>query len=148
MTKEQKQEARQRIKNRLHQYQNLKREQRQIQSELERIDPETTSVSSPNMDGMPRGSGVSKPTEAGALARISIMERYQEQLDKLSEEQLALEKLIEDLDPVERMVLRYRYLEGLPWESVCVAVSYSWRRVHHFHASALDKLVEKENPEQ
>ena len=142
MTKEQKCEARQRVKDRLHQYTQLKKEQLQIQEELERIEMETTAVSSPNMDGMPRGSGVSDPVMAAAFARISIKERYQEQLEKLAAEQLALEKMIEGLDPVERRLLRYRYLDGLTWENVCVAMCYSWRQTHNIHARALDKLVE------
>lgn len=144
MTRMERRDARQRIKDRLHQYTQLQREKHQIQEELARISLETASVSSPNMDGMPRGSGISKPTEAGAFARINIMERYQAQLDKLAEEQLALEKLIEKLDPVERRLLRYRYLDGLTWESVCVAMNYSWRQTHNIHARALDKLAEQE----
>lgn len=142
MTKEQRQEARQRLKERLHRYTKLKEEQRQLQEQLARVSLEATSVSSPNMDGMPRGSGISKPTEVGALALLNLTERYHEQLEVLAEEQLALERMIEDLEPDERMLMRYRYLDGMTWESVCVAMCYSWRGIHNVHARTLDKLID------
>ena len=142
MTKEQRQEARQRVKDRLHQYSQLRRERDQIQEQIARISLETTSVSSPNMDGMPRGSWISNPTMSGALARVSIQEQYQAQLERMAEEQMAVEKMIKHLEPVERMLVRYRYLDGMTWENVCVAMSYSWRQTHNIHSRVLDKLVD------
>ena len=55
-----------------------------------------------------------------------------------------IEKAIEGLNPTTRMLLRYRYIEGLTWEEVCVRLSYSWRQTHRLHARALDQLREKE----
>ena len=142
MTKEQMQDARQRVKDHLNQYRQLVAEKLQIQQEMQRIEMETTAASAPNMDGMPRGSGVSDPTAARAFARIRIRERYEAQLAELDRAQLELEHLIGSLDPVERRVMRYRYMQGLQWEAVCAAMNYSWRQTHKIHARALDKLVD------
>lgn len=131
--------ARLRVKQRLGHYTALKRERAWILDELHRLDG---SPRGGQGDGMPRGSGISDPTAQVAEERIRLQERYQEQLARLDAEQLAIEELIEPLDPTERALLRHRYLEGLQWERVCVVMAYSWRQVHRLHAQALDKLVE------
>ena len=63
----------------------------------------------------------------------------------LAEEQLAIETAIERLEPTARMLLRYRYMDGLKWEEVCVRMNYSWRQTHRLHGEALRQL--KEEPE-
>ena len=84
------------------------------------------------VDG-PCGSG--KSTLAAALATALV----------------EVETLIASLDsPTQRDLLRYRYIDGLTWEAVCVAINYGWRQAHNLHGAALDKLLEKceqEKPE-
>lgn len=139
MTPEELHAARLRVKQRLGRYTALKRERAWIEEELYRLDG---SPRGGHGDGMPRGSGVSDPTAQVAEERLRLQERYQEQLARLDAEQLAIEELIEPLDPTARALLRHRYIEGLQWERVCVVMAYSWRQIHRLHAEVLDKLVE------
>lgn len=126
------------VKKQLHSYIDLKEEYPQIEQELENIN---LLRSAGNMDGLPHGSGVSDPTSTAALQLKALEEQYFNQLAKIAEAKKTIEAMIDELDPVERKVLRYRYIKGLKWEAVCVATHYSWRAVHNIHARALDKLA-------
>lgn len=133
--------ARQIVKHRLGEYRAIKAEQRQIQRQIDDLDGAPGGV---NLDGLPRGSGTGDPTGAIVVKRDSLREAYKEKLAELLEAQRRIEAMIEGLEPVERSLLRHRYIEGLSWEGVCVEMHYSWRQTHNIHARALDKLAEME----
>ena len=44
-------------------------------------------------------------------------------------------------NPVERNVLRLRYLCGKKWEEIAVDTNYSWRQVHYIHGAALKNIA-------
>ena len=116
------------IKRRLNSYRDLCAESKQITEELERLETLIASPAGPNMGGMPRGgSGVSNPVERLAIKHIEIQERYREQLTRMAEEQARIERMVEGLDSVERRIARFRYIDGLTWEDVCVKMCYSCR---------------------
>lgn len=49
-----------------------------------------------------------------------------------------IETAIEQVhDPMERTVLRMRYIEGLRWEEICIRIDYEWRQTHKIHNRAL-----------
>lgn len=131
-------------KERLRQYKHIKKEIAHIKLQLEEVETALYSPRSQRMDGMPRNpSGGGDPIDLRLLEKhAALMNRYRVKLADLIEEQLAVEDAIENLDSTARRLLRYRYLDGLTWEEVCVAMSYSWRQVHRLHAEALQKLKE------
>ena len=143
MTEEELKDARHRVKRRLYRYLDLKRERDQIAEELETLQGDATSPQSPNLDGMPRASGYGDAMVGKVSEIINLRERYERKRDEISAAMLAIEDAIEGLEPVERTLLRYRYIYGMTWEKVCVAMNYSWRQTHNIHAKALDKLVEQ-----
>lgn len=130
------------LKKRLHRYRDLEAERRQILKELERVEDLMDGPRGPNMDGMPRSPGVGDPVLGVVSQHIALQERYRLQLERLATEQAAIEDMIEGLEPTARQLMRYRYIEGLTWEEVCVAIGYSWSRTHELHSKALDTLVE------
>ena len=132
------------IKKMLNSYRDLKAEQHQLQEELIALERAMSAPSSPSMDGMPRAPGVSNPVEHMVVKHIVLQDRYRAQLARLVEEQEKIEELIESLTPTERMLARYRYIDGMDWESVCVQMCYSWRQTHRIHARMLDKLTNTE----
>ena len=131
------------LKKRLHAYRDLEAERLQIVQELERVGDRMTAPRGPNMDGMPRSPGAGDPVLGVVSQHMALEERYQRQLEKLAAAQSDIEDMIEGLDPVARKLMRHRYIEGKPWEAVCVAVGYSWRQTHNLHAAALDKILER-----
>ena len=130
------------LKQKLHSYRDLKAEHRQIALELEKVEAFMAGPKGTNWDGMPRGSSTSDPILGVVSLHISLQERYQAKLQELAAAQAAIEDMIEGLEPMERKLFRHRYIEGLTWEEVCVAIGYSWRQTHNIHGRALDKILE------
>ena len=97
-----------------------------------------------SMDGMPKAPGVGDPVLGVVSQHLALQDRYRLQLEKLARAQSTIEDMIESLEPMTRKLMRHRYIEGLPWEEVCVAIGYSWRQTHNLHAKALDKLLAAE----
>lgn len=132
------------IKQRLNSYRDLLTERVQLQTELQKLEALMASPSSSNLDGMPRsGSGPCNPVASIAVKHMELVERYKTKVRQLVEEQAAIEALIEDLEPTERKLARYRYIDGLTWEEVCEELGYSWRQTHRIHGRMLDGLVKK-----
>lgn len=114
----------------------------QIASALQRLEAEMYHPKTAKLDKIPGSApyNAGGPTERLAIKHIDLLERYQEKLEELREEVLRIEEAIETLEPIERMLMRYRYIEGLTWEEVAVAINYSWMQMHRIHSRALSKL--------
>lgn len=131
-------------KERLRNYQNIKKEREQLRQQLEEIEAALYYPKIQRLDAMPGGgSKEGNPQEDLAIHHIELQERYRAKLEELAAEQLAIEDAIESLDETERMLMRYRYIDGLKWEEVCVKIGYSWTQTHEHHGRALQKLKEK-----
>ena len=134
------------LKKQLHSYRDLEAERKQIALELEKVEALMTAPKGTSWDGMPRGrgSGKSDPILGVVTQHIHLQERYQAKLAELAAAQTAIEDMIEGLEPLERKLMRHRYIEGMCGEEVCVAMCYSWRQTHNIHGRALDRILEKE----
>lgn len=130
------------IKRQLNSYRELRAEMVQLQDELLRLEMLMSSPSGPNLDGMPRSPGISNPVERMVTKHIDLEERYIAQIEDLVKRQAEIEKMIESLEPTERRLARFRYIDGLTWETVCDKMCYSWKQTHRIHSRMLDKLAE------
>lgn len=65
---------------------------------------------------------------------------YKEKLEALIVGQLKIEKAIESLDPIERELMRLRYIDGAEWTDISGIIHYEWAQTHRTHARALDKI--------
>lgn len=125
------------LKARLRRYLEIKAEAKQIQELRDALlDPKGA-----NLDAMPRSSGPGNPVEAARKQREDLAREYDRKEQELLAEQAYIEAMIESLDPIERKLMRHRYLEGLTWEKVCVAINYGWTQTHEMHGRILDKLM-------
>ena len=132
-------------KEELQRYQAIVYERKQVALELEELRAMLYGVTSPQITGLPGTSvrrrsaietNVTEHTE-----ELQALEAYYKELGaKLLRQQLAIEKAIDSLEPTARVLLRYRYIEALKWEEICVALNYSWRQVHRLHNAALREL--------
>lgn len=131
-------------KKQLQRYQSLKREQAQISQMLHEIELEMQAPRTSRIDALPHGSpsGGGGPTESLALKHIELREKYRVKELECIAERVRIENAIEALDPVERMLMRYKYIDDLTWEEVAVKMGYSWRHVHRIHAAALKHIGE------
>lgn len=132
------------IKRQLNSYKDLRDEQKQLQEELRRLEMLMGSPPGQNWEGTPRGSGVSNPVERIAAKHLTLEQRYEAKLEELAAAQEIIENMIETLEPTERMLARFRYVDGLSWDSVSIKMNYSWRQTHRIHGRMLDHLAAAE----
>lgn len=93
-------------------------------------------------DGMPHGSGISKPTENKAVRladrRLRLIEA---ELESIRIKQKLFD-FIDSIEGIEGDVLYHRYIRLLKWEEICLIVHYSWPNTMRIHRRALD-IVQK-----
>ena len=137
-------EAKATVKRRLNSYKEMADECQQLRDELARLEIAMSSPAGPNLDGMPRSPGAGNPVERMVIKHLMLQDKYREQIARMVEEQGRIEDLIETLDPTERRLARFRYIDGMNWDTVCEKMNYSWRQTHRIHGRMLDKLVDME----
>ena len=88
-------------------------------------------------DGMPHGSGISKPTEEKALriadTHLRLISAREEAVAKRKE----VFDLVNSIDGIEGDLLFERYIKLRKWEEICILLHYSWQGVHKVHRRAL-----------
>lgn len=111
---------------------------RRCEEELEQERMLIDTVRSPSdNDGMPHGSGISKPTEEKALRLADKAASWKEaELDAIHARQEVFE-LINSIDGIEGEVLYERYVKLHKWEEICILLRYSWQGIHKVHKRAL-----------
>ena len=120
-------------------YLDIKAERAQIQKQIDCLaDPKGT-----NWDGMPRGSGGGDVMAGIVDKRDALRRKYEAKLADLTDAQTEIENLIDGLEPKARRLMRCRYIDGLSWEKVCVAINYAWAQTHRLHSDILDQLLDK-----
>lgn len=96
-------------------------------------------------DGMPHGSGISRPTEAKAIRLADMALKWQQaELDAIEVRHQVFETIAEISD-IEGDVLYQRYILLHKWEEICVILHYSWNGIHKAHKRALAIVEEKLN---
>lgn len=132
------------IKRRLNSYTNIVREMQQLEQHMADLE-DRILPGGKKFDGMPRQPGAGGDLSDIVAERLELVERYRAKIDELHQAQLTIERMIEGLDPLERRLMRAKYIEGHTWEEVCVIMSYCWRQVHRIHSRVLVKLAESED---
>ena len=106
-------------KEQLRNYRTIKKEHRQIEQRLRNLE--------------------NRPESEEEILR-PLREFYASKLEELVKAQLAIERAIETLNPVERDLIRLRYIDGLPWFKVAAGIHYSESEAYRIHGDALRKL--------
>ncbi len=133
----------------LERYKQNRREILQLAEEIKNLRGELAAPAAQKMTGMPitRG-GVSDPTGNGAAALTDLCNLYQQRIKDLCAQQAEIESVISQLDGELRTIIRYRYILGYKWETICSKLGseeygpMEWTTVHRKHRKALKKLAE------
>ena len=131
-------------RDRLNSYRHLCREIKQLEDQLAELESRITSPRTPKLSFMPHAKGNGYALEAGMDLYADLVEIYKMKLERLYSERAAIEQAIESLEPIERMVLRARYIEGLSWEWVAERINYSYVQTWRIHARAIEALEKQE----
>lgn len=130
-------------KEELSQYQALKKERKQLKQMIEDLEAQLYGPKTQRLTGMPGGrSGDAGEIKDGKLDELeSLRQELLINREQCARAMLDILRAIRSMkDARKRTLLRHRYLNGLKWEQICVAMNYSWRQVHRLHDSALREL--------
>ena len=94
---------------------------------------------SPNYSGMP-GGGKSElnETEAAVQRKLEIEKKIEKKQAEIDKDWAELEPLIEQLKPMETLVMNLRYYYGGEWKDVCKSIygrrkDYEWEIDRYMH---------------
>lgn len=129
-------------KEQLKNYVILKEEREQLRRQLDELEATLYYPKIQRLSDMPSTPSKENTLELMVARHLELQDKYEAKLAEMTAEMLKIEDTIEKLDPTARMLFRYRYLDGLKWEEVCVRMNYSWMQTHRIHANALNQLKE------
>lgn len=129
-------------KEELRKFYSLRREADQLRDEVAELKAIAASCGG-GLNGMPRAPGAHSKVEDLVIRIDEAVSKYEARIIKIIDLQIRIEEAIERLPTAEQMLIRYRYLDGLTWEEVCVRLGYAWSQTHRLHAKALKDLTDK-----
>lgn len=120
-------------------------EVQQLRAQLQALESSIYSPRGQRYTSTPSSSSWTGPSMADVVDRhVKLEEKYRKALAEKEAQQLAVETAIQSLeDSAERLVMRTRYIEGLPWWQVVAKLSQvglSERTIYRLHGFALLKL--------
>lgn len=128
-------------------YRLLAQEVRTLKTRLDALESSIYSPAGQRYSLTPRASsGQGRTMDDVIAAHDALKEFYLKKLAEKEARLLVVEQRIESLaDPAERLVMRYRYIDGYSWRRVVQLMlpkGVSERQVYRLHGWALEKLKE------
>ena len=110
--------------------------------ELQNLRELSRSVSSPVFEEKISGTKSTDPPFVRYVGKIiDLKKQIQQEVDRLVKLKSDIREAINQMQNVdEKLLLRYRYINFLNWEEICVNLNVSIRTVHRLHSSALQHL--------
>ena len=123
-------------------YIETKREIEIIKEKLEYLCMTKGGVKSMVITDMPRGGRSEDDRLLEIMIEIEELEEmYNKKRLKLMKQLNEIENVIDSLEePIDRNIMRMRYIKNYTWERICVELNYSWNGIHKRHRKILDKI--------
>lgn len=120
----------------LKQYQECLKTERSIEDEIRELRA-SVMIPAQGMDGMPHGTGKTD-LSSYAVQIEKLFAQLKSEMARRFEVRKEIVSAIEELpSEAERMVMRFRYINGWPWERVAVESNYDYRYTLKIHGKAL-----------
>lgn len=95
----------------------------------------------PNLSQAPGGGESGSPVERPMDKVLEIEAEINREIDELQEVCRGIKTVLGQLeDDTLRLLMEYRYLDGLTFEEIAVKMHYSWRWVIKLHGKALAEI--------
>lgn len=97
----------------------------------------------PTLNDMPGGGGsIYKSCDLDIINKIVDLEtEINQKIDRVIDLKREIEQLIGSIDDErEKLLMSYRYLDGMTFEWIASEMHYHWRYVHKLHVRALGKI--------
>ena len=110
--------------------------------ELEQLKVLATSISSPNLSGMPSSSKKQEAPFVNVIMKIVDLEKVIDaEIDRFVDLKKEIRTVISNVeDNSQQLCLKLRYLQFLKWESVAAEMDLSLKQVHRIHNEALQTI--------
>ena len=125
----------------LKEYTSIKRELKQIQFKLKELEERKTSIKSQIISDMPRGGGDGKELLDILIGIEDIIKKLNKKITKLIKKISEIEDTIENLDTIERLLIRYKYIENLKMFQIAEKMNYSERHLNRVHSDVLKRIA-------
>lgn len=93
-----------------------------LKIDIENIKEEINSlptISSPQLTGMPHGTGISNPIVSYVLKKEELVQKLNQKIERYTEELLRVETIIDRIDDPEiRVIARMRFIQCMKWEDI------------------------------
>lgn len=111
------------IKERLNAHRDALEKLDALKLELEYAEDSYGNCKSPNFSGMP-GGGSKRTSETELIVgrKIELENKVKKKQAEIDQDWAELEHLIEQLKPIETLIVNLRYKYGEEWDAVCFAV--------------------------
>lgn len=95
----------------------------------------------PSLSQAPGGGESGSPVERPMDKVLEIEAEINREIDELQEVCREIKAVLNQLeDDTLRLLMEYRYIDGLTWEQVAEKMHYSWRHTCRLHGEALAKI--------
>lgn len=113
------------IKERLNAHRDMLDKLEALKLELQYAEEQYSAAKTPNYSGTPGGGGDGKRTsepESKTIRKLELENRVHEKQAEIARDWAELEPLVEQLKPIETLIVNLRYQYGEEWDEVCRAI--------------------------
>lgn len=122
----------------------MKFEMEQLDELILRVDARRKESKIARLTQTPKGKGTaSSPVENDTAQWDFLKSIYEQRREMLAKTCIEVENLIDKLEPTERMLMRYRYIDALSWRKVAQKIHYEEQSARNLHNKILKSLFEK-----
>lgn len=124
------------VRKRLALYRGLEKEMRQLEEEIAHLETRVYDVQAMVIRDEARGQRQNRSMDL-LVKLMAMRETYTQKWDEMIDMRFYIEEAIDALEPLERQLMRARYIEGKKWDDICTLICYSRRHVATIHENAL-----------
>lgn len=111
-------------------------ERASLKNQIKELDAQIQHIT-PSYGAQPRG-GKSADNADKILKLVELKKDYECKDNNIADRQIKIEAVINQLaDPVERAVLRLRYIGNMYWGEIATEINYSTQHVFRIHSLAV-----------
>lgn len=111
-------------------------ERASLQNQIKELDTQIQHIT-PSYGAQPRG-GKSADNADKILKLVELKKDYEYKDNNIADRQIKIEAVINQLaDPVERAVLRFRYISNMSWTDIQIAINYERAQTFRVHTKAI-----------
>lgn len=122
-------------------YKDIKAEVRDIEERIANLKADAQSPKGIRYSDMPKGRGEPVSSQQRYIEQLEeLSQLYEAEKNELMKTQIAIERAISSLPNELRLLMRYRYIDGLKWKTVNEKMYISETQSKKLHRKALEIL--------